>query len=150
MVWNSTGRSQKEPQVRDTKGQLHLLLQSRAESWTGRCCETTPQNLSQGHSSQCCFLLLQIIPHLELSSCLPHPGGNSQPFLLSFCAPHLTILLSGVSVVALAPISSSYVQVWVVPAPQPLGACPAALGLCPALAVSLEWQVETRALQQCF
>lgn len=28
MVRNSTGRSQKEPQVRDTKGQLLVLLQT--------------------------------------------------------------------------------------------------------------------------
>lgn len=105
MVRNSTGRSQKEPQVRETKGAASSLAADRAESWTGRCCETTPRNLSQGHCSQCCFLLLQRIPHSGLSSCLPHPGGNSQPFLLSSSAPHLTILLPAVSVVALAPTS---------------------------------------------
>lgn len=66
------------------QGAASCLAADRAESWTGRCCETTPRNLSRGHCSQCWFLLLQIIPHLELSSCLPHPGGNSQPFLLSF------------------------------------------------------------------
>lgn len=32
------------------------------------------------------------IPCLQLSSCLPQPGGHSQPLLLSFSAPHLDSL----------------------------------------------------------
>lgn len=49
------------------------------------------------------------IPCLQLSSCLPQPGGHSQPLLLSFSAPHLTVFLS---VVALPRISrqSAFLQ----------------------------------------
>lgn len=57
-----------------------------------------------------CFLpSSDAIPCLLLSSCLPQPGGHSQPFLLSSSAPHLPVFLS---VVALPRVSkqSAFLQ----------------------------------------
>lgn len=112
------------------QGAASSLAADRAESWTGWCCETTPQNLSKGHCSQCCFLL-QIIPHLELSSCLPHPGGNSQLLFFSLSLLHIwqSFFLGSLWWLWLPP-PGSYLQVWVVPAlaaPQCLSCSPWAL-----------------------
>lgn len=92
MVRNSTGRSQKEPQVRETKVQLHLLMQTEQRAGLVGA-------VRQLHETSHRTLLPMLLPSspnnssLKLSSCLSHPGGNSQPFLLSFSAPHLTILV---------------------------------------------------------
>lgn len=107
----------------------------------------------------------EIIPSLQLSSCLPHPEGNSQPFLLSFSAPHLTVFLSGVSVVASPPISrlSAYLQIPIISAALPAAplcwqgkavtAGPCCLShwcsrSAQPMRLSLKRQVKTRPLQQ--
>lgn len=74
-----------------------MLSSNTAEPFTGLLC------------SSCLLPSSDTIPCLLLFSCLPQPGGHSQPFLLSSSAPHLTIFLS---VVALPHVSrqSAFLQ----------------------------------------